>query len=90
MMDWHEEKDIEFQRFCEEVETRIKAYDRVEVLCKNVEKARKNLQERPSRETGADYGEALEQLELALKILNNDFNGNQKSEDEIFWSERKY
>ena len=84
-MNWHEERDKEFEKFCKEVELRIKAYERIGILRDNVEIARKNLEKRPSRETGANYGEALEQLELALKILNNDFKGNQKSEDEIFW-----
>lgn len=84
-MDWHEERDREFEKFCEEVERRINSYERVEVLRDNVEIARKNLERHPSSETGASYGEALEQLELAMKILDNDFKGNQKSEDEIFW-----
>ena len=85
MMNWHEERDKEFEKFCKEVELRIKVYERIGILRDNVEIARKNLEKSPSRGTGAKYGEALEQLELALKILNNDFKGNQQSEDEIFW-----
>ena len=89
-MDWHEEYDKQFNKFCEEVERKINAYERLEFLRYNVEIARKNLDRHPSRETGAKYGEALEQLELAMKILHNDEVGNQQSEDEIFWFEKSF
>lgn len=89
-MDWHDEYDKQFNKFCEEVERKINSYERLEVLRDNVEIARKNLERNPSIETGASYGEALEKLELAMKILDNDFNGNQKSEDEIFWVKKGF